>query len=83
MPTFQRLLGIKINLCLKCFWQHLSIYSVFLLTVEDADPKEKSSKTLPRPPPFPMVFQEDALDTEGYLLQREMEAVQYLETLPG
>ncbi|XP_044750638.1 BDNF/NT-3 growth factors receptor-like isoform X3 [Coccinella septempunctata] len=50
---------------------------------EDSEPKDKSGKTLPRPPPMPLLLQEDVLDTEGYLLAREMEAVQYLETLPG
>lgn len=47
-----------------------------------------STKSLPRPPPLPTVLPialetDDLLDTEGYLLPREIkEPVQYLQTLP-
>ncbi|KAL3281176.1 hypothetical protein HHI36_004394 [Cryptolaemus montrouzieri] len=51
------------------------------------DSKEKHQlffgKTLPRPPPMPLILHEDLLDPEGYLLAKKMEPVHYLETLPG
>ncbi|CAH1130539.1 unnamed protein product [Ceutorhynchus assimilis] len=42
-------------------------------------------KTLPRPPPLPRpVSKPDLLDSQGYLVPREIkEPVQYLQTLPG
>lgn len=43
----------------------------------------KHVKSLPRPPPLRMISQEDLLDSEGYLLAKELkEPVLYLETLP-
>lgn len=39
-------------------------------------------RTLPRPPPLPVISQEDLLDAQGYLLAREIkEPVQYLQTM--
>ncbi|XP_018579743.1 tyrosine-protein kinase transmembrane receptor Ror isoform X2 [Anoplophora glabripennis] len=41
------------------------------------------NKSLPRPPPLPVLTQADLLDAQGYLLPKEVkEPVHYLETLP-
>lgn len=41
------------------------------------------NKSLPRPPPLPVLTHADLLDAQGYLLPKEVkEPVHYLETLP-